>query len=209
MEYSPLLVLLIVDALSVISPGPKILLVAQSAVEYGRSQALHVVLGISFGSLIWSCAAMAGLSLLIERISFLSITINLIGIAYILYLGWQVFNSSSPSFNPKDGRYKKDSDGFAQGLFMSILNAESIVYFTSIFILFIPENASTLERITGILIPVGNALVLFGAAALCFSISAIRNKYLSLAKPINKVCGAIVIAFGVQLVFNLFASTQE
>src|SRR5262249_35561060 len=75
MDASPafftLLSLLAVDLLAILSPGPSILLVSQTAVERSRWQAIVVGCGITAGSVFRATLALSGLSVLFALVPLL------------------------------------------------------------------------------------------------------------------------------------------
>ena len=80
MDYAALFGSLVaVHFLALISPGPNVLLVTQTAVSRTRPAGIMTALGIATGALVWSSTAMGGLNFLVDKLAWLYWTLRLIG----------------------------------------------------------------------------------------------------------------------------------
>ena len=88
MDYPTLFGSLVaVHFLALISPGPNVLLVTQTAVSRTRPAGIMTALGIATGALVWSSTTIGGLNFLVDNLAWLYWTLRLLGGAYLLYLG--------------------------------------------------------------------------------------------------------------------------
>ena len=198
-----LLSLFAVDMLSILSPGPNILLVTQTAVEHSRRQAFVVGLGLMTGSLVWACIAQTGLSALFNVLPSLQTAIRIAGAIYLIYLGFKLMRSRAAMRHAKEppmtGVHHK---AFLQGFATSLLNPKVLAYFSSIFVLFVPPDASIWFRAAAVSIILADAVLCYGVVALLLSMPGVRRGYVALRRPIDRACGALMLAFGVRLILG-------
>lgn len=198
-----LLSLFAVDVLSILSPGPNILLVTQTAVEHSRRQALVVGLGLMSGSLLWACIALTGLSALFNILPSLQTAIRIAGAAYLIHLGIKLLRSRGAMRHaPRLSTAGLDHKAFLQGFATSLLNPKVLAYFSSIFILFVPADASIWFRAAAVSIILVDAVFCYGIVALLLSMPVVQRGYVALRRPIDRACGALMLAFGVRLILG-------
>jgi threonine efflux protein len=198
---SLLLALFAVDSLAILSPGPGLLLVAQTAIEHRRRHALTVALGMAAAGLLWAGVAVSGLVALFALVPSLQSAIRVAGAAYLVYIGVRVWRNAGAQ---TDGAIVQAAQpamhkAFVRGFVTSLLNPKALAYFASIFVLFVPADASPSLRAGAVAIVVADGMLWYGLIALLFSTAAVRNKYLALRRPIDRACGALMTLFGLRL----------
>jgi len=201
-----LLSLLVVDALSILSPGPNILLVTQVAAERSRRQALCVAAGMAAAGIAWAALALTGLTALFELLPSLQTAIRIAGAAYLTWIGFRLLRSTlgrpqveavTAAPAPVPGSALR---GFAQGFATSLLNPKAAAYFGSIFVLFVPHAAPLWVKLAAVGIVGGNAVLCYGVVALLFSTDRVKAGYLALRRPIDRLCGLLMLGFGGRLI---------
>lgn len=196
-----LLSLFAVDLLAAVSPGPNFVVVTQAAVSRTRRYAAAVVLGIVTANLIWCFAVVLGLSALFDLAPWLYGIIKFLGGAYLVYLGvclWrsnsQVTMNAGPSFQSSLGA------AYIRGLLTNLANPKSVVYFGSIFALFMKPDTPAWVQMMAVCIVIFNTVLWYGSVAALFSSSVVQRLYMRIQRPINRVTGVMVIGFGGKLV---------
>jgi threonine efflux protein len=89
-----LLSVAVVHWIAMVSPGPNVLLVAQTAMSRSRREALAAAAGVATGAFVMSAAAALGLGLLVESATWILPVLQLAGAAYLIYLGVQTWRSA-------------------------------------------------------------------------------------------------------------------
>ncbi|MDW3206170.1 MAG: LysE family transporter [Alphaproteobacteria bacterium] len=196
-----LLSLAAIDILSIASPGPNILLVSQTAVGQGRARALLTGYGLLAASLVWACIALLGLTALFEIMPSLQTGMQIAGALFLIYIGIRLWRSPADpvaedtvEVDPHASR-RAILRGFATG----ILNPKSLTYFATIFVLFIPADAPMDLRLSALGIVVVDGLLVYGLAAFLFSRPAVKKGYLALRRPIDRICGTVMMVFAAKL----------
>lgn len=201
------LTLAVVQLLALMSPGPDFFFISQTAASRSPREAFMGVFGVTLGVAIWAAVALLGLNLLLEKMAWLHQIIMLGGGIYLLWMGWQLLRSArhqhrhppvpgSEPVLPRRGRT------FLRGLLTNLSNPKVVIYFGSVFSLFVGEDVSALQR-TGIY-----ALILletfgwFTLVATLFALPWMRRKYQQTGKWLDGVGGVLFTAFGLHLILT-------
>lgn len=201
-----LLSLFAVDLLAAASPGPNFVVVTQAAVTRTRRYAAAVVSGIVTANLMWCFAVILGLSALFKLAPWLYGTIKFLGGAYLIYLGVRLWGSrgrvAEEEAAEEAGRSVRGSLGAAyiRGLLTNLANPKSVVYFGSIFALFMRPETPGWVQAAAVCVVVFDTVLWYGAVAALFSSGVVRRLYARIERPINRVTGAVMIGFGGKLV---------
>jgi threonine efflux protein len=201
MAYIPLLLsLLAVDLLAAISPGPNFVVVTQAAIRRTRKYASTVVLGIVTANLIWCFAVVLGLSALFDIAPWLYVGIKLLGGVYLIYLGVSLWRSKShvqtrsePSFHSSLGT------AYVRGLLTNLSNPKSVIYFASIFALFMSPGTPVWVQVIAICIVIADTVLWYGTVAILFSSVVVQRFYARIQRPVDRAAGAVMVGFGVRL----------
>lgn len=92
-----LFALLMFAGSTTITPGPNNIMIMASGVNFGIRQSLPHYLGICVGFPIMVILIGCGLGLVFAQYPAIHQVINVIGIAYLLYLAWRIANSAPAS----------------------------------------------------------------------------------------------------------------
>lgn len=194
-----------VQLAALISPGPDFFFVSQTAASQLRSAAFKGVIGISLAVAIWAAVALLGLNLLLEKMVWLHRGIMLAGGCYLLWMGWQLVRSAwvapttASNIAPAMPLAKNT---FLRGLLTNLSNPKSLVYFGSVFSLFVGNEVSSTARAGIFALIVIETLVWFSLVATLFSLPWMRVKYKRLAKWVDGLAGTLFVAFGLHLIFS-------
>jgi threonine efflux protein len=196
-----LLSLLAVDLLAAISPGPNFVVVTQAAVNRTRRHAAAVVAGIVASNLLWCAAVAFGLSALFELAPRLYGAVKVFGGAYLIYLGVQLWRSEAHEPTEAETSFKDSlSAAFVRGLLTNLSNPKSVVYFGSIFALFMGPDTPAWAQVAAVGIVIFDTVLWYGTVAVLFSSGVVQRFYARAQRPINRVAGAAMIGFGGKLV---------
>lgn len=195
-----LLSLMVVDLLAAISPGPNFVVVTQAAIKRTRPFAIAVVSGIVTANLIWCAAVAFGLSALFELAPRLYSAIKLTGGAYLIYLGVSLWRTQDRI--PQETELSFQSSlgaAFVRGLLTNLANPKSVVYFGSIFALFMRPETPAWVQVTAVGIVIFDTVMWYGTLAALFSSSVAQRLYVRIQRPVNRVAGAVMVGFGSKL----------
>ena len=127
----------------IIVPGPSVLFTLARGVAWGRAVAVLTVLGNSLGTLVLSILVAVGLGPLLSHSHPFSVTLQLAGGLYLVWLGVQALRHRQEHARAMAQREPERPNNLhvvRQGFTVGILNPKSLVFFAAVFPHFV--NAS-------------------------------------------------------------------
>jgi homoserine/homoserine lactone efflux protein len=145
MNFSTWLIFLTAALISVLSPGPAILLAISNSMLFGLRKVVLSSLGNIAGLFLLSSAAMVGLGVLLKTSAVLFTILKIVGACYLVYLGIRQWRSRANLFRQSTDavvEYPSNWQFFAKAFFVATTNPKPILFFTALFPQFInPERA--------------------------------------------------------------------
>ncbi|CAM3849079.1 threonine export protein RhtC [Serratia silvae] len=197
-----------VHLIALMSPGPDFFFVSQTAASRSRREAMMGVVGISLGVMVWAGVALLGLNLILQKMAWLHQIIMVGGGLYLCWMGWQLLRSArsqnaqtAPAEDvkvalPKPGR------SFIRGLLTNLSNPKAVIYFGSVFSLFVGEDVGAGARWGLFALITGETFIWFTLVAIIFALPAMRRGYQRMAKWIDGLAGVLFTGFGLHLIFT-------
>ena len=122
--------------------------------------------------------------------------------AYLLYIAvrlWRSHAGPKPTVAVSERAAQPARQALLRGLATGLLNPKSLAYFGSIFVLLVPADAGWPLRTAAVGLVLFDALLWYGLAACLFSTPRVIEGYMTLRRPIDRACAALMAAFGVKL----------
>ncbi|HHQ6575840.1 TPA: threonine export protein RhtC [Serratia fonticola] len=197
-----------VHLIALMSPGPDFFFVSQTAASRSRREAMMGVVGISLGVMVWAGVALLGLNLILQKMAWLHQIIMVGGGLYLCWMGWQLLRSArsqnaqtAPAAEvkvalPKPGR------SFIRGLLTNLSNPKAVIYFGSVFSLFVGEDVGAGARWGLFALITGETFIWFTLVAIIFALPSMRRGYQRMAKWIDGLAGVLFTGFGLHLIFT-------
>ena len=196
----------LVHIIALMSPGPDFFFVSQTAVSRSRKEAMMGVLGITAGVMVWAGVALLGLHLILQKMAWLHNIIMVGGGLYLCWMGYQMLRgalkkeiSTAPAPQVELARSGRS---FLKGLLTNLANPKAIIYFGSVFSLFVGDNIGGAERWGIFLLIIVETFAWFTLVASLFALPAMRRGYQRMAKWIDGVAGTLFAAFGLHLILS-------
>jgi len=202
------LMVAMVHMIALASPGPDFFFVSHTAASRSRKEAMMGVIGITLGVAVWAAVALMGLHLILQKMAWLHQIITVGGGLYLCWMGWQLLKSARSK--KQDGGAETDvavalparGRTFMRGLLTNLSNPKAVVYFGSVFSMFVGDSVSGGERSAIFLLIVIETLAWFSLVAMVFALPKMRRGYQRLAKWIDGVAGVVFAGFGIALIVN-------
>ena len=195
--------LIFIHFCALITPGPDFFLVSQTAISRSRKDAVLVALGICLGAMVWSLLALMGLNIIFEKMAWLKQGLLIAGGLYLCWLGYQMLRSAFS----KDEQTVKQMVlpqspylFFMKGLLTNLSNPKAVIYFGSVFSLFLANPLFDQHHSLLFIIIAVETLLWFLVVAFVFSLPTFRAAYQNFAKWIDGVSGGIFNLLGVYLI---------
>jgi len=196
----------VLHIVALITPGPDFFFVSQTAVSRSRKEAMMGVLGITGGVMVWSGVALLGLNLILEKMAWLHSIIMVGGGLYLCWMGYQMLRSALKKEKPSEElpavELAHGGRSFLKGLLTNLSNPKAIIYFGSVFSLFVGNDVGSAER-WGLFVMIAlETFAWFTVVASLFALPQMRRGYQRLAKWIDGVAGALFAGFGIHLIIS-------
>jgi threonine efflux protein len=201
MEASTLLLsLFAADLAAAATPGPNFLAVTEAAIHRSGRCAAAVVCGLVSANFAWATAVNVGLSALFRLAPWIYWGMKLFGGGYLIYLGVLLWmNRSDGTVTEARGALRSVSDAYIRGLLTGLSNPKSLVYFGSIFTVFLAPGSPLWMRSAATAIVLFNTAFWYGTVAALFSRAKVQRAYARVRRPVDRVAGALMAAFGARI----------
>ncbi len=150
MEFSTWLLFCAVASLTIMSPGPAVLLAISNSMTLGLRRVAFSSLGNVSGCLIVASLTMTGLGALLKTSAMLFGVLKLAGAAYLIYLGIKQWRSRSNLFAalaaPAPHDVRSNRALYLQGFFLALTNPNAILFFTALFPQFLSAQHDLLPQ---------------------------------------------------------------
>ncbi len=197
----------LVHIIALMSPGPDFFFVSQTAVSRSSKEAMMGVLGITCGVMVWAGVALLGLHLIIEKMAWLHTIIMVGGGLYLCWMGYQMLRGALKKEKSAQGaepqvELAQGGRSFMKGLLTNLANPKAIIYFGSVFSLFVGDSVGAGERWGIFVLIIVETLAWFTVVASLFALPTMRRGYQRAAKWIDGVAGTLFAGFGIHLIIS-------
>ena len=176
MSYETLYLFSLATASLAIFPGPDNIYVLTQSITNGKKYGLATVAGLISGCLVHTTLLAFGVSAIIKAHDTIYFGIKIFGAIYLLYLGYQVWQSNSAVHFSQDEAPKKSlAQLYRQGFIMNVLNPKVTIFFLAFFPGFLFSetlNAVVQFYVLGLLFMFVSGFIFSGIAILAGSISS-------------------------------------
>ncbi len=204
---SGLIVFITIAFLTLSSPGPGVLFTVTNSINYGVRTSLFGILGLIIGMFVIAVISASGVGLIITSNPAVFTILKYIGAFYLMYLGYKNFIKKLPTETilNKESSQSNVSKAklFYQGLFASLLNPKTIVFFIALFPQFIDIKKQIIYQFLILSLTFCLIGFLIHLAYANFS-SIFKEKMLSgnNFEKLNKISGCIFFLLAVLLIFQ-------
>ena len=201
-SLSTLLMIAGVYWIAVVSPGPNFLLVSQLALTGRGRLGMQAAAGVATGSTIWAVLAMGGIAAILAHLAWLHTAIRLAGAAYLIWFGIRLLLSARAQGGSPRKLVSIPTTGwgaFRSGLLTNLTNPKAGAFWTSVFGSIFPAHAPAwLFVATAIMVPCISG-GWYAIMSLAFGTERVQRRYIALRRPIDAVCGTVLLGLGASL----------
>lgn len=192
---------------ALITPGPDFLMVSQTAISRSRKDSIFVVLGITTGAMVWAMFALLGLNFLFEQFGWLKRALLVVGGLYLCWLGYLMLRSafsakSEQSTMPVIEVPTSAWLSFVKGLLTNLSNPKAVIYFGSVFSLFLANPKLEDWHSLLFIIVALETLLWFSLVAFVFSLPRCKAAYENASRWIDGISGGLFTLIGMFLIGN-------
>lgn len=202
--FSLLISLFAVDFLVAVTPGPAFIGISQVSARYGARSGLTAVAGLLVSAWIYCAVVLSGLTVLFAIAPWLYLVLKVAGGGYLIWIGIQFLRAKAVPEAKSATRHESLPAGasFRKGLIIGLTNPKAMVYFGSIFALFLKPGSPLWLQLGAVGIVTFDVTVWYCFVGLLFSRVPVRRAYERLGHWIERVAGAVMVGFGLKLVFG-------
>ena len=195
------LIFFIIACITVLSPGPGVVLTITNAARFGVLGAIPGILGIALATFFVAGIAATGLAVVLSTSSSAFTILKYIGAVYLIFLGIKLWKS--PGVDIQAGLVPEKSllIGFIEGFTLQLTNPKAVFFFISIFPQFVKQEEGFLTQFLPLVSTYSGLVVTIHL--MYARLASTARGWLSTAsngRLINKVGGSVFAAFGVGLV---------
>ena len=202
-QESIILVILAGFALSA-SPGPSMLYVLSRSLGQDRNAGLASAAGLATGGVVHAVAAALGLSALLTYSPELYRGVTILGAAYLVYLGVQMYRSRNDEVGETEAVVRQPLRKiFTQGVVVEVLNPKTALFFVAFLPQFVNQEVSPVMLqvlVLGMLIPLtaipSDLIVAYTGGTLARRISGNARA----RSVLNCLGAAFLVGLGLQIV---------
>jgi RhtB (resistance to homoserine/threonine) family protein len=189
-----------ITSVVMVTPGPDMLLVLRNTVVAGRRAGLRTSCGVLAGNLIHITYCVLGIGLLIAKSIVAFAALKYAAAAYLVYLGIMSFRAGNEPLEAGN----VESHGisrrwFLQGFINNVLNPKGALFYLGVFTVAITPGTSA----GGMLLLVSSMMLVSVSFWLLFVYTLdrpiVRGWFARSQRAVNRVCGAVLILFGVRV----------
>lgn len=202
MLFSHWLTIASICVLGAMSPGPSLAVVIKNTLEGSRWHGVMTGIGHGIGVGIYATVSVLGLGLIIQSHPTVFQIFQLLGAAFLFWLGVQSVRSNEKSL-PETAveTHRKPSQAFVSGFLIAFLNPKITVFFIALFSQFVDPQSSMVEKLL-----YGTTAGVIDLGWYCLVAAAFGHRYVNAflqrwMHRIEQILGLLLIALGARLAF--------
>jgi len=198
------LLFLLVATITILSPGPGVILTLTNTIRFGVSGAAGGIFGIAVGTFIVAGISATSLGVILTTSAIAFNIMKYIGAAYLIYLGIKLWRSKPPSLETNKTAIKSLKLQFFEGLTLQMTNPKAVFFFLSVFPQFIDFTSNYNQNFSLLVITYSSLVMLIHF--IYASLAKKARAWLSSEKggrSVNRIGGGTFMFFGVGLVASV------
>jgi len=197
------LLFVLMAAVTVVSPGPGVLMTLTNALHYGWRETFAGIVGIACGALVVAAISATSLGVVLAASSTAFMVLKYLGAAYLVYLGIRLFRAKPFSFKDKAAGSASARRRFAEGITLQLTNPKAIFFFLSVFPQFITPGPNYTLQFAKLVLTYALLVVVIHCVYAAFAQKA-RSYFTSEkgGRIVNRTAGSVFVVFGALLALS-------
>ena len=185
---------------SMLSPGPALLMVARQTLELGFSVGFKTGIGLGAMAAFWTMCALIGLGAVFGLFPFAYSVVRLIGALVLLYFAYSIWQSASQIAKARPILF---SNPIVLGLMTNAMNPKSVLFASSVLLAIFPQNMTIMED--GLIVANHVAMEVMFYAGLTFILSrkGIAQGYLNAKTTIDRIFSGLLAALSFYILYEV------
>lgn len=188
-----------VNVLGWLSPGPNSLAVMSASISKGRQAGVATGLGLALGGSVWASLTIMGAATVFDLFPTAVLMFRLLGASYLLWLGYKYLRNVWQGQETALKITKVDHSNwvaFRTGFIVVMTNPKAMLFFSSVFVAFIPATAPLWMWIVILAFSQTQAVCQHSLTAWLFSSRPFLRRIETAQRRVNGVVGTLYVGLG-------------
>ena len=175
------------------SPGPSLAVVLRNTMMGGRSRGLSCAIGHGIGFGFYAAAVVFGLVTIMTELPTLFTILQVIGIGFLLYLGYGIYVADATKLDYKGG----NREGFVEGFLIAFLNPKIAVFMLAVLSSVLDPGMSSETKWVIAIMGMSIDTIWYMLVALVLSNSNVLTKIQDNQVIMNRITGVLMLGLAV------------
>jgi len=206
MEHTGILLsIAAIQLLAAASPGPSFAIVSNASASSSRRIGSSAAIGVLLATTIWVLFSAMGLDVMIARVPQIHVALQIAGAIYLVWLGLKLLwgaRRAPATLVTATSEVMSPAEAIRRGFLTNIYNPKSIAYYTSIFVVTLPPDASPWLVAAAGATALSTSAFWWFSVALFFGSKPVRHVYDAARRWIDAVVGTVLIGLGIRLALS-------
>lgn len=123
---------LLIATVTVLIPGPGVVMTLSNGLRYGLRGTLGGILGIAFGAFVVAAISATSAGVVLATSTAVFTLLKFVGAAYLVYLGIRAWRTPAITFSEQTAHEAGFGRRFIEGLSLQLTNPKAIFFFLSV-----------------------------------------------------------------------------
>ena len=181
------------------SPGPSLAVVLRNTMIGGRARGLACAVGHGIGFGFYAAAVVFGLVTIMTELPTLFTILQVIGIAFLVYLGYGIYTAQSQKIEHEGG----NREGFVEGFFIAFLNPKIAVFMLAVLSSVLEPGMSSDTKWIIAVLGMSIDTIWYVLVALILSNSSLLSRIENNQKFMNRITGLLMFGLAIWSTWKL------
>ncbi|WP_239986048.1 LysE family translocator [Paracoccus sp. SY] len=187
-------------SVAILSPGPGVIAVSQSAFALGRRRALPYGWGLAVGASVWCIFALLGLTVIFRALPWTYVALKILGGAYLVWIAFKMWrHASDPLPDPAESSLEM---GFFGGMMLNLSNPKPALFYSAVLLSIFPVMLSAGDKLAIYATAVSVELAFYTALASLMALPWLRRRYYAAKFWIDRAAGMAIGLLGLSLILR-------
>lgn len=187
-------------AVAILSPGPGVIAVSQSAFAMGRARALPYGWGLAIGASLWCLFALLGLTVLFRIVPWTYVALKVLGGTYLVWIAIKMWRGAAhPLPDPAEARL---GNSFLGGLILNLSNPKPALFYSAVLLSIFPATLTGADKVLIYGTALTVELCFYTALACLMALPLLRRRYYAAKFWIDRIAAALIGALGLSLILR-------
>jgi len=187
-------------SVAILSPGPGVIAVSQSAFALGRRRALPYGWGLAVGASVWCIFALLGLTVIFRALPWTYVALKILGGAYLVWIAFKMWrHASDPLPDPAES---SRGMGFFGGMMLNLSNPKPALFYSAVLLSIFPVLLSAGDKLAIYATAVSVELAFYTALASLMALPWLRRRYYAAKFWIDRAAGLAIGLLGLSLILR-------